>query len=309
MATLKGQNLRILASNFDGSSYAVIGMATNCTITLTNNTEDASTKDDVGLSAKPEVVSKAWSVQVDSLNVLNAAAMLTAIKDMGKVDIMWDEVGTSDNQTPVTGSGAAAYARKGKAYLSDLTLSFDDRTNSAKNLQFVGASPLEVIPTAGTTYEVLDPGSYTKGQFVRLFLGSDNTTTPAKVIAYAKQLQLHVSLQMEDATTKDTEGNWQIQEPTGLSYDITSNALVRGGDTITSQVQAQGLSEIESIFEAGTPVKFQIANVSGTNNRTKGAVIMSGSVIVSQLEIQSQNRTTAQYSTTLNGYGDFAVGA
>lgn len=309
MATLKGQNLRILASNFDSSSYAVIGMATNCTITLTNNTEDASTKDDVGLSAKPEVVSKAWSVQVDSLNVVNAAAMLTAIKGMGKVDIMWDEVGTSDNQTPVTGSGAAAYARKGKAYLSDLTLSFNDRENAAKNLQFVGASPLEVVPSTDITYEVLNPGSYTKGQFVRLFLGSDNTTTPAKVIAYAKQLQLHASLQMEDATTKDTEGNWQIQEPTGLSYDITSNALVRGGDTITSQVQAQGLSEIESIFEAGTPVKFQIANVSGTNNRTKGAVIMSGSVIVSQLEIQAQNRTNAQYSTTLNGYGDFSVSA
>ena len=309
MATLKGQNLRILVSNFDGSSWACIGMATNCVVTLTNNTEDASTKDDVGLASKPEVVSKAWSVQVDSLNVMNAAAMLTAIKGMGKVDIMWDEVGTSDNQTPVTGSGAAAYARKGKAYLSDLTISFNDRENSAKNLQFVGASPLEVIPTTGMVYEVLDPGSYTKGQFVRLFLGSDNTTTPAKVIAYAKQLQLHVSLQMEDATTKDTEGNWQIQEPTGLSYDITSNALVRSGDTITSAVQAQGLSEIESIFEAGTPVKFQVANVSGSNNRTKGAVIMSGSVIVSQLTINAQNRQNATYDTQLNGYGAYTVGA
>ena len=133
MATLKGQNLRILASAFDGSSWACIGMATNCTITLTNNTEDASTKDDVGLASKPEVVSKAWSVQVDSLNVLNAAAMLTAIKSMQKVEIMWDEVGTSDNQTPVTGSGAAAYARKGLAYLSDLTISFNDRENAAKN--------------------------------------------------------------------------------------------------------------------------------------------------------------------------------
>ena len=308
MATLKGQNLRILAIGLDGSSWACIGMATNCTITLTNNTDDANTKDDVGLSTKPEVVSKAWSVQVDSLNVLNAAAMLTAIKNMQKVDIMWDEVGT-DNQTPVPSSGAAAYARKGKAYISDLTLSFNDRENSAKNLQFTGASQLEVVPSTGITYEVLDPGSYTKGQFVRLFLGSDNTATPAKVIASAKQLQLHVSLQMEDATTKDTEGNWQIQEPTGLSYDITSNALVRGGDAISSQVQAQGLIEVESIFEAGTPVKFQIANVSGANNRTKGAVIVSGSVIVSQLTINAQNRQNATYDTTLNGYGAYTVGA
>ena len=309
MATLKGQNLRILARAFDGSSHAVIGMATNCTVTLTNNTESQETKDDVGLAAKPGVVSKAWSVQVDSLNVLNAAAMLTAIKSMEKVDIMWDEVGTSDNQTPVTGSGAAAYARKGQAYLSDLTISFNNRENAAKNLQFVGASPLEAIPSTGMAYEVLDSGSYTKGQFVRLFLGSDNTTTPAKVIGFSTQLQVHVSLQMESASTKDTTGMWDIQEPTGLSYDITSNALVRGGDTITSQVQAQGLSEIEAIFEAGTPVKFRIANTSGANNRTIGAVIMSGSVIVSQLEIQAQNRTNAQYSTTLNGYGEYTVGA
>ena len=284
-------------------------MATNCTITLTNNTDDASTKDDVGLSSKPEVVSKAWSVQVDSLNVVNAAAMLTAIKSMQKVEIMWDEVGTADNQTPVTGSGAAAYARKGLAFLSDLTLSFNDRENSAKNLQFTGASPLEVIPTTGMSYDVLQPGSYTKGQFVRLFLGSDNTATPSHVIAFSKQLQVHISLQMEDSTTKDTEGTWQIQEPTGLSYDITSNALVRGGDTITSQVQAQGLSEIESIFEAGTPVKFQIANVSGANNRTKGVVIMSGSVIVSQLTINAQNRQNATYDTQLNGYGEYTVSA
>ena len=309
MATLKGQNLRIMALSLDSSSWACIGMATNCTVTLTNNVDESSTKDDVGLSSKPEVVSKAWSVQVDSLNVLNAAAMLTAIKNMQKVDIMWDEVGTSDNQTPVTGSGAAAYARKGQAYLSDLTISFNDRENAAKNLQFTGASQLEVIPSTGMTYSVLDPGSYTKGQFVRLFLGSDNTTTPSRVIAFSKQLQVHVSLQMEDATTKDTEGNFQIQEPTGLSYDITSNALVRSGDSITSQVQAQGLSEIEAIFEAGTPVKFQVANVSGSNNRTKGAVIMSGSVIVSQLTINAQNRQNATYDTQLNGYGEYTVGA
>ena len=306
MATLKGQNLRILAQGLDGTSFAVIGMATNCTITLTNNVDESSVKDDVGLASKPEVISKAWSVQVDSLNVVNTAAMLTAIKAMSKIQIMWDEVGTTDNQTPVA---STAFARQGYAYISDATFTFNNRENSAKNLQFTGASPLTTVPTSGQSYEVLAQGTYTKGQFVRLFLGSDNTATPAKVIGSATQLQLHVSLQMESASTKDTEGMWDIQEPTGLSYDITTNALVRGGDTITSTVQAQGLSELEAIYEAGTPVKFQIANVSGTNNHTKGAVIMSGSVIVSQLEIQAQNRTNAQYSTTLNGYGEFSVSA
>lgn len=304
MTTLKGQNLRILAQ-LDGTSVSVIGMSTNCTVTLTNNTDDASTKDDVGLAAKPEVVSKAWSVQVDSLNVVNTAAMLTAFKSMNKILVMWDEVSTTDNQT----HEAATYGRQGYAYLSDCTFTFNDRENSAKSLQFTGASALTTIPASGQSYEILNPGTYTKGQFVRLFLGSDNTTTPAKVIGSAKQLQLHVSLQLEDASTKDTTGDWQIQEPTGLSYDITTNALVRGGDTITSQVQAQGLSELEAIYEAGTPVKFQIANVSGANQRTKGAVIMSGSVILSQLTINAPNRQNATYDAQLNGWGAYTVGA
>lgn len=304
MATLKGQNFRILAQ-LDGTSVSVIGMSTNCTVTLTNNTDDASTKDDVGLAAKPEVISKAWSVQVDSLNVVNTAAMLTAFKNMTKILVMWDETSPNDNQT----HGAATYARQGYAYLSDCTFTFNDRENSAKSLQLTGASALTTIPASGQSYEILNPGTYTKGQFVRLFLGSDNTTTPAKVIGSAKQLQLHVSLQMEDASTKDTTGDWQIQEPTGLSYDITTNALVRGGDTITSAVQAQGLSELEAIYEAGTPVKFQIANVSGANQRTKGAVIMSGSVILSQLTINAPNRQNATYDAQLNGWGAYTVGA
>ena len=304
MVTLKGQNFRILAQ-LDGTSVSVIGMSTNCTVTLTNNTDDASTKDDVGLAAKPEVVSKAWSVQVDSLNVVNTAAMLTAFKNMTKIMVMWDEVSTTDNQT----HEGATYGRQGYAYLSDCTFTFNDRENSAKSLQFTGASALTTIPASGQSYEVLDPGTYTKGQFVRLFLGSDNTTTPAKVIGSAKQLQLHVSLQLEDASTKDTTGDWQIQEPTGLSYDITTNALVRGGDTITSQVLAQGLSELEAIYEAGTPVKFQIANVSGANQRTKGAVIMSGSVILSQLTINAPNRQNTSYDAQLAGWGPFVVGS
>ena len=304
MATLKGQNFRILAQ-LDGTSVSVIGMATNCTVTLTNNTEDANTKDDVGLAAKPEVISKAWSVQVDSLNVVNTAAMLTAFKNMNKILVMWDETSPSDNQT----NGLATFGRQGYAYLSDCTFTFNDRENSAKSLQFTGASALTTIPGSGQSYEILDPGTYTKGQFVRLFLGSDNTTTPSRVIAFSKQLQLHLSLQLEDASTKDTTGDWQIQEPTGLSYDITTNALVRGGDTITSTVQAQGLSELEAIYEAGTPVKFQIANVSGANQRTKGAVIMSGSVILSQLTINAPNRQNATYDAQLNGWGEYTVGA
>jgi predicted secreted protein len=299
---LKGQNFRILT--LAGSEYKCVGMATGCTVTLTSNTESAATKDDVGMADKPTVVSKSWTVSVDSLNVTDAAAILTAIKSLTPFTLMWDETSVTDNQT----GEQAAFARTGQAYLNDATFNFNDRENSTKQLKFTGSGELSKITTT-PTYEPVDASVYTKGQFVRLFLGSDNTTTPAAVIAAARQLSFHVSMSLENATTKDTPGDWQIQEPTGLSYDISSTALMRGNDTISSSVAGKSLADIEDIYEAGTPVKFQIANVSGDNQRTKGAVIVSGSVIIATLTLNGPNRQNADYTTALNGYGAYTVGA
>ena len=298
MATFKGQNFRI----YSGAS--VVGMATGCTVTLNSNTDDGGTKDDVGMATKPTVISQGWQVSVESLNVTDVGAMLTAIKNLTPFTLMWDESSTTDNQT----AEGATFARTGTAYLTDATFNFNDRENSTKSLQFTGSGPLATLQSTPAT-TVLSPGSYTKGQFVRLFLSSDNTATPAKAIAAAKQLALHVSLQLEDATTKDTDGDWQIQEPVSLSYDISTTALMRSNDTITSAVLAQDLAAIEAIKEAGEPVKWQIANVSGANQRTKGAVIVSGSCIITQLQLNGPNRQNADYTAQFNGYGAYTVGA
>ena len=296
MATLKGQNLRVYAGQ------SVIGMATNCTITLTNNVDESSTKDDVGMASKPVTTSKSWQVQVESLNVSDVATMLTAIKNLTPFSLRWDEASTTDNQT----AQSAAIQRVGEAYLSDLSLTFNDRENSAKSLQFSGTGPLERDSTVPT--EVIEiANTFTKGQFVRLFLSNDNTAAPTAPIAAAKQLQLHVSVSLEDATTKDTEGEWTIQEPTAISYDITSNALMRSGETIISQVTGKDVAAIEALYEAGTPVKWKIANVSGANNRTASSTIVSGSVILTQLTLNGPTRQNADYTATLNGYGNYDV--
>ena len=303
MATLKGQNIRVLLQ--DGTKFKVVGKSTNATITLTGNSDDASTKDDTGMASKPEITSKSWSVQVESLDVTDTAAVLNAIKNLTPFTLIWDETATADNQT----AQAAAYSRKGQAYLNDVTFNWNDRENSTKQLQFTGSGALEKVSTAPEMQIVTVDGAYTKGQFVRLFLGSDNSAVPSKIVAYAKSLSLHVSMTLEDATTKDTTGDWQVQEPTALSYDISSNALVRSGDTITSTVQGQSFADIEDIYEAGTPVRFQIANTSGANNRTKGAIICSGSVVITQLTLNTPNRQNATYDTQLTGYGIYTVAA
>ena len=280
-----------------------IAMATGCTVTLTGNTEDASHKDITGMASAPTIVSKAWTVQVDSLDVTNAALFLAAIAGT-PITLMWDETSTTDNQT-IAGE---AFARTGQAYINDVTLNFNNRENSAKSVQFTGTGELTKITTTPTT-QVMPVQGLTKGQFVRLFLSSDNTATPNAVIAAAMQLSFHVSVTLEDATTKDTTGDWVIQEPTAISYDISTTALVRSDETITSSTTGQNLSSIEEIFEAGTPVKWAIANVSGANQRTKGSTIVSGSVIITQLTLNGPNRQNADYTAQFTGYGDYSTAA
>lgn len=295
--TLKGQNFRVFA----GSS--VIGMATNCTVTLTGNTEDASNKDDVGLASKPTIVSKGWQVQVDSLDVTDTGAMLTAIKSMTPFTLKWDETSTSDNQTSL----AAAYARTGQAYLTDATFNFNDRENAAKSIQFSGTGPLS--KGVSTTTTVISSGTYTKGQFVRLFLSDNNSAAPAAVIAGAKSLAFHVSCSVENSTTKDTDGDWIVNEVTAINFDISTSALVRSNDTITSSVAAKSLSDIEDLYEGSLPVKFMIANTSGANQRTAGTTIVSGSVVFTSLTMNGPNRQNATYDAQMQGYGDYTVGS
>lgn len=303
MATLKGQNFRILT--LSEGSYRVVAQSTNCTITLTNNTDDASHKDVVGLAAMPTVVSKAWQVQVESLDVTDVATVLAAIKSLTPFTLVWDETATSDNQT----GQHAAVARTGQAYLSDVTFQFNDRENSTKQLQFTGTGAITNAPSSYTTDVIAVSNTFTKGQFVRLFLGSDNTAVPSAVVAYGKTLSMHISMTMENATTKDTVGDFEIQEPTALNYDITIGALMRSGDNITSQVAGKTVADVEAIYQAGTPVKFQIANVSGDNQRTKGTVIVGGSVVLTQLQLNGPNRQNADYQATLNGFGPYELSA
>ena len=284
------------------TKFKCIGMSTSCTVNFTANSEEGSTKDAVGGSARPEITNNAWSVSVESLNVVDAGALLTAMKSMTPFTLMWDETSTTDNQT----IEEASYARKGQAYLNDLTLNFNDRENSAKSLQFTGTSALEKLTTTPST-DTIAAGSYTKGQFVRLFLS--DSSNPALVVAGAKTLSLHASLSLEDATTKDTPGTWQVQEPTGYTYDISTNALVSSGETITSSVDGQTLDTLMDFYEASTLMYWQIANVSGANQRTKGSVIVSGQARITSLAINAANRQVATYDTQLSGYGDYTVGA
>lgn len=148
-----------------------------------------------------------------------------------------------------------------------------------------------------------------KGQYVRLFLSNNNTDAPTAVIAAAKSLTLHVSCSVESTSTKDTDDLWELQEVTGINYDISTNALVESGESITSSVPGQDLDALEDIYESGDPVKFHIAeiNPSSANNRDLSTVLVSGSVIVNQLTISAPNKQVATYEAQMVGVGDYST--
>lgn len=302
MARLQGQNFRVLHQDPVSGKFLCYGMSTNCSINRSTNTDDATTKDDLGMASKPTASSQSAQISVETLTIGNAKELLRAIASGVSFTLLWDEVSTVDNQLPI----GASCARKAKAYLNDLTLNLNDRENTATNLQFQVSGPIEKLTTT-PTFEAVAPGTYIKGETVRLFLSKDNTATPSYVVMAPKSLSLHVSLSLEDATTKDTEGNYQVQEPTGLSYDISINALARSGETITSSVPAMTFEDLQTILDGCAPVKWQIAHTSGANNRTKGEVIVEGSVLETALDVRAQNRNTVQYDATFNGYGSYNV--
>jgi hypothetical protein len=304
MATLKGQNVRALIYDPALSKFRCVAKSTNCSVTHTVNTDDSSTKDVVGAAAMPTATSQSWQLSVETLEVTDAAAFLTAIKNMEPFTILYDEVSTSNNQTAL----GATFARRGKAYLNDLTLQFNDREVASKSIQFQGTGELEKL--AGTVaVDVYTPNNtFTRGQFVRIFFGNTATSEANAILAACKQLSMHVSISLEDATTKDTEGTWQVQEPTGLSFDISTSALVRSGETITSTVQGKTFADLEDLKDAMQPIHFEIANVGGPNNRTKLGVIVSGDAIITNLQNNNPNRQNSDWSMTLNGYGNYTVG-
>ena len=300
----QGQNFRLLQQDPVTGKYRCFGMSTNASINQSSNTDDATTKDVLGMASMPSVTSKSAQISVETLTITNAVELLKAIASGVPFTLIWDEVSTVNNQTPV----GAAFARTVKAFLNDVTLNLNDRENTATSLQFASASPIAKI-TSTPTYEMVTPGTFIKGQFVRLFLSKNNTDTPENVVLAPKSLSLHVSLSLEDATTKDTEGDWQVQEPTGLSYDISINALIKSGETITSSVPAVSLTDLQDIYEASEPVKWEIAHTSGANNRTKGEVICAGSAVLTALNISAQNRTVCKYDATFSGYGPYETPA
>ena len=140
MATIKGQNLRVMVGG------KCIAMATSCQFHVSAQLESSSTKDSVGDFEEQEVTGLSWDAQTDSLVTLTdngvngelPTDLLSLIINKTKVTLTFDQTAGANNRTGQN----SAIKRSGEAYLTDYSLSAQNRQNSQLSCQFSGTGPL-----------------------------------------------------------------------------------------------------------------------------------------------------------------------
>jgi len=137
-----------------------------------------------------------------------------------------------------------------------------------------------------------------KGQNLRVMVGG-------KCIAMATSCQFHVSAQLEDSSTKDSVGDFQEQEVTGLSWDAQTDSLVTLEDNGTNGELPQDLL---SLMINKTKVTLTFDQTAGTNNRVgqNSVIKKSGQAYVSDINISAQNRQNSTISVQFTGTGPLA---
>lgn len=145
MATIKGQNLRVMVGTASGSEKC-IAMATSCTFHISAQTEDSSTKDDTGDWANNEVTGLSWDASTDSLVTLEDNGtngelpqdLLTLMINKTKVYLKFDTTSGTNNRT----AGNSTIKKSGTAYINDVNVTAANRQNSTLTVQFTGTGPL-----------------------------------------------------------------------------------------------------------------------------------------------------------------------
>jgi len=133
---LMGQNFRA----FVGSPAAAVSEAVNCQVTISGNMEDGSTKDSTSSWQEEQMVSKQWSVTVESVDatLANLRALITQFNSDSKVNVGFDQAGGAQNRVAQN----ADFARSGDAILNDLSIVANNRSTIQVSCQYQGSGEL-----------------------------------------------------------------------------------------------------------------------------------------------------------------------
>lgn len=133
-----------------------------------------------------------------------------------------------------------------------------------------------------------------KGQNLRITVGG-------KFVAFATSCTVHASLNLEESSTKDSTNNFTEQTPTGISWDMSCDALYSVDADTTGKNGVDALDMV--LAQAKVAVVFEQAN--GEKNRVpvSGGAIYSGNAWVNDISINAANRQNASYTIQLTGDG------
>ena len=123
-----------------------------------------------------------------------------------------------------------------------------------------------------------------------------------KCIAMATSCQFHISAELQDSSTKDSVGDFQEQEVTGLSWDAQTDSLVTLEDNDSNGELPQ---DIFSLIINKTKVQLTFDQTAGANNRVgqDSAIKKTGYAYVSDVQITAQNRQNSTITVQFQGTG------
>ena len=135
-----------------------------------------------------------------------------------------------------------------------------------------------------------------KGQNLRILLGENSSSL--KCIGAATQCQARVQMQVEEDTTKDTEDDFIINEPVGLLWDVTTEAIV----TDIEYVSAIGADELV----VGRIYTLLFSRTIGEQNRQQAAatINMIGQAVLSDLQFNTPNQDISTATAKFTGIGE-----
>ena len=142
-----------------------------------------------------------------------------------------------------------------------------------------------------------------KGENLRVMLGDDIASL--QCVAASTSCTLHCVLQVQEDTTKDTVDDWIEQEPVGLNWDVQVEALIISGDDEEYRPGAINADQLQ-VGRVYLLRFTRTAGASGEQNRDAVADSMqfTGSAILNDLQINSQNAELTTYTAQFTGTGE-----
>ena len=137
LSKIKGQNFRVFVDD------DAVPEAVNCSVQITGNMEDNSTKDTESDYTSEQMVSKSWQVQVDSYDASAASlkALFTAFNAGTAVSVGFDQTETTAG-TYNREAANADFARSGQALLTDLSIKANNRATISVSTTYQGTGAL-----------------------------------------------------------------------------------------------------------------------------------------------------------------------